>query len=107
MSDHWANVGAVGKKEIVADKGSNTEKWKAITEFWDGSCKGNGRSGCGVIVAGVDRGKSVTISKIALPLKVCTAMAACLLMSVLNLILNKNLTVGNINRCIDGLIGTR
>ena len=43
---------------------------------------------------------------------VCTAMAAemtgvCLLMGVLNLNLNKNRNVGNINRCIDGLIGTR
>ena len=25
-ADHWANVGAIGEKEIVVDKGSNTEK---------------------------------------------------------------------------------
>ena len=60
----------------------------------------------------VDREKWVAISKVALPLRVCTAMAAdmtgeCLLIGVLNLILNRNLNVGNINRCIDGLIGMR
>ena len=111
-ADHWANVGAVGKKEIVVDKGSNTEKWKAIKGFWDGSCKENGRSGCGVVVEGVDREKWFTITKIAPLLKVCTAMAAemtgvCLLMSVLNMILHKNLNLGNINMCIVGLIGRR
>ena len=66
----------VGKKEIVIDKGSNTEKQKAVKGFWDGSGKDNGESGCGVVVKRVDREKSVTVSKIELPLRVYTAVAA-------------------------------
>ena len=68
-ADHWANVGAGAKKEIVIGK-NNTEKWKAIKGFSDGSCKENGRSGCGVVVKGVDKEKWVTINKIALLLSV-------------------------------------
>ena len=80
--------------------------------FWDGSCKDNEKGGCGLVVKGVDKENWVTISKIELPLRVHTAMAAdmtgeCLLIGVLNLILNRNLNVGSINRCIDGLVGTR
>ena len=111
-ADHWANVEASGKKEIVVDKGSNVEKWKTVQGFCDGSCKENGRSGCGVVILGVDREKWVTISKIALPLRECTDMAAettgvCSLMGVLNLILNKNLNVGNVHRCIEKVLGAR
>ena len=65
-----------------------------------------------MVIKGVDKEKWVTISKVAVPLKICTAMAAemmgvCLLMSVLNLILNKKLHVENINRCIEGMLGAR
>ena len=39
--------------------------------------KNNGRSGCGgVVTEAVDRGNWITISKFAVPLKACTAMAA-------------------------------
>ena len=44
--------------------------------FWDGSSKINGRSCCGVVIKGVDRNKWITISKIAVPLGISTAMAA-------------------------------
>ena len=102
----------VGKKEIVIDKDSNTEKQKAVKGFRDGSGKDNGESGCGVVVIRVDREKWVTISKGALPLRMCTAVApemtgVCLFICVLNLIPKGNLSVGNINRCVDGWIGTR
>ena len=65
-----------------------------------------------MVLKGVDKEKWVTISNIALPLTDCTAMAAemtgvCLLMYVLNLILNKNQNFGSINRCADALIGKR
>ena len=100
------------KKEIVVDKGSNVEKWKTVKGFCGASCKENGRSGCGVVILGVDKEKWVTISKIALPLRECTDMAVemtgvCLLMGVLNLILNKNLNVGNVNRCIGKVLDAR
>ena len=41
-----------------------------------GSKKTGGRSGCGVVIKGVDRDKWITISEMAVPLKACTAMAA-------------------------------
>ena len=100
-ADHRANVGTDGKREITVDKGSNPEKWKAVKGFWDGSCKENGRSGCGVVVKGVDRGKWVTISQIAVPLKVGKAMATEI-MGVC-----KKLNLGNTSRCIDAILGAR
>ena len=36
----------------------------------------DGNSGCGIVIKAVGRGKWVTISKCAVPLKVCTAMVA-------------------------------
>ena len=66
-ADHWANVGAGVKKEIVVDKGSKTEKWKAVKGFWDGSCKDNGRRKCGVIVKGVDKENGSRSAKLRYP----------------------------------------
>ena len=61
------------------------------------SFKNNGRSGCGIVIKGVDREKWVTISQIAVPLKVGAAMAeiagVCVLTSILDLILCKCLSV--------------
>ena len=71
-ADHMANLGAEGRRKFVADKGNNTERWKAVKGFWDGCFKNNGRSGCGVVVEGVDRDKWITMSKIAVPLGVVT-----------------------------------
>ena len=74
--DHWANLGVEGQRKILVDWCSNSETWKAVKGFWDGSSKDNGKSGCGVVIKGFDRDRWVTIGKIALPLKVSTAMAA-------------------------------
>ena len=61
-ADHLANLGAKGQRQIVVDKGNNDEKLKAVLGLWDGSSKINDRSGCGVVIKGVDRNKWITIS---------------------------------------------
>ena len=76
---------------------------------WEDSFKDNGQSGCGVVIKGVDRERWVTISKIAVSLKVSAAMAAevvgmCVLTSVLELILCKNLSGQNINQRINRIL---
>ena len=75
-ADHWTNLGADGQRRFMFDKGSNTEKRKMVRDFWDGSSKINGRSGCGVVIKGADKDKWITISKIAVPLGMCSAMTA-------------------------------
>ena len=70
------------------------------------SFKDDGRSGCGIVIKGVDREKW---SKIAVPLIVGAAMAAevigvCVLTSVLDLILCKSLSVQNINQRINRML---
>ena len=74
-----------------------------------GSIKEDGRSGCGIVIKGVDRQKWVTSSNIAVPLKVGAAMAAevlgvCMLTSVLDLILCKSLSAQNINQRINRIL---
>ena len=59
----------------MVDNGSNTEKWKAVRGLWDGSSKINGRSGCEVVIKGVDRDRWITITQIAVPWGIGTAMA--------------------------------
>ena len=51
-ADHWANVGAEGQRKVVVDRKSNAATWKAVKGFWDGSCKDDGKSGCGVAIKG-------------------------------------------------------
>ena len=75
-----------------------------------GSCDGvaYGRSGCGVL-QGLDRDRWITISKIAVPLKACTAMAAdaagaSILTVILDLVLRKTISVEAINQCINDVI---
>ena len=85
-ADHEANLGEDGQRKITVDKGNNTQKL-------DGSKRTDGRCGCGVVIKGVDRDKSM--SKIAVPLETCTAMAAEVvgasgLTGILNLVLGKN-----------------
>ena len=62
-----------------------------------------------MVIKGVDRDRWVTISKISVPLKVGTAMAAevagvCVLTGVLDLVFNKSLCVQNINQCINRIL---
>ena len=73
-ADHLANLGAEGERKVTVEKEDNKENWKAVRGFWDGSKKTDGRSGCGVMIKGVDRDKWITISKISVPLRTCTAM---------------------------------
>ena len=75
-ADHLANIGAEGQRKITVEKGNNTEHSKAVRGFWDGSKKTDGRTGCGVVIKGVDRDRWITISKIAVFVKAWAAMAA-------------------------------
>ena len=63
-------LGCRGTETKIVDKDNNTERWKAVKGVWDGSSKNNGKSCCGV------RDKWITITKIAVPLGIGTAMAA-------------------------------
>ena len=83
---------------------------RVVEGFLDGSSKDNGQRGCGVVIKGVNGERWVTISGIAVPLKVGTAMAAevtsvCVLTEILDdLVFNKCLCIQNINRCIDKVL---
>ena len=97
-ADHWANIGAQELRKIVLDKRDNSETWKAVRGFRDGSFKNNDNSGCGVVIKGTDREKWVTIEEIAITLKVRTALAAeiagvCVLKGFIDLIFCKSLSV--------------
>ena len=57
--------------------------------------KTDGRCGCGGVIKGVDKDTWITISKIAVPLKTCTAMAAkiagaSVLTGILDLVLKQS-----------------
>ena len=74
--------------------------------LWDGRSKDNSKGGCDVVIKRVDGDTWVTISKILVPLKVGTAMAAevagvCVLTGILGLVFNKSLSNQNINRCLE------
>ena len=108
-ADHGANIGAQGRRKFDICRKDVPTTLKAIRGFWDGSFKDDGRSGCGIVIKGVDREKWVTINKIAVPLKVGAAMAAavigvCVLTSVLGLILCKSLSVQNVNQRINRIL---
>ena len=97
-ADLWANIGAQGQRKMIVDRSNHTETWKAVTGFWDGRFKDNGKSGCGVVIKGVDRVNWVTINKIAVPLKVGTAMAAevmgvCVITEFRDLVFNRCLCI--------------
>ena len=93
-ADHWANLGADGQRKIGVDKGNDTERWKAVQGFWDGTSRVNKRSVCGFVIKGVDVEKWITISKIAVPLGIGTTMedevvGVCVPTSILDLVLHK------------------
>ena len=102
---HWANIEAQGQRKTVLGRRDNSESWKAVKSYWDGSFKDNGKSGCGVVI-GVDKNKWVTISKIVFPLKAGTAMASevggvCVFMGFVDLIFCKCLCAHSVNQCIN------
>ena len=70
-ADHVAILGTDGKTTITID-GKTTKAAKGL----DGSKKEDGRSGCGVLIKAVDTERWITISRMAIPLKACTAMVA-------------------------------
>ena len=69
-ANYMANVGAEGQRS------TNTERWKAVKGYWDGNSKKNGKSGCGVVVEGVNRGQLEPISTVAVLLSVGKATVA-------------------------------
>ena len=100
---------AEGQRNIIVDRSNMTETWKAAKGYWDGSLKDNGKSGCGVVMKVVDRSRWVTISRIAVPLKIGTAMAAevagvCVLTGILDLVFNKCLCVQSVKQCINRIL---
>ena len=60
---HLANPGAKEQRKITIEKGDNSETWQAVGGFWDGSTKTCGRSGCGVVIKGVDKEKWIRTCK--------------------------------------------
>ena len=84
---------------------SNADTWKAV-KGWQ--LQGQGK----VVIKGVDRERCVTIGRIAVPLKVGTAMATemmgvCVFAGILDLVFHKCLCVYNINRCINTIMKKR
>ena len=61
-ADHLANLGAEGERKVTVEKEDNKENWKAVRGFWDGSKKTDGRSGCGVMIKGVDSDRHLIMS---------------------------------------------
>ena len=69
---HLANLGAERQRKITVEKGDNTENWKAVRGFWDGSKKTDGKSGCGVVIKEMwTRTIGSQSVQIAVPLSVC------------------------------------
>ena len=44
-ADHLANLGAKGQRKITVEKGDNTENWKEVRRFLDGTKKTDGKIG--------------------------------------------------------------
>ena len=87
----------------------NSETWKAVREYCDGSKKDTGCSGHGVVIKAVDRECWITINKIAVPLKVSTALAteiavASVLTEVLNLSVEKKSNMQTDTDCIKRIV---
>ena len=67
------------------------------------------QSGCGIVIKGADGDRWITVSKILVPLGVCSALSAevseaCILANVLDLIFRRNFCIENIDLCIDDII---
>ena len=104
--DRWANLGAEEQRKVTVEKEENTENWKAVRGFLEGSQKKDGRSGCGVLIKGVDSDKWITTSNFAVLLRTCAAMAAenvgaGVLTDVLDLLSGEN-SIGG--RTVEGIL---
>ena len=73
------------KKEATARGGRRCENSGTVATKKDGTC------GCGIVIKGVERKKWIRISKIAVPLEVCSGLSAgaCIMTGILNLVLKK------------------
>ena len=83
-------------------------KTRKVKGYWDGSSEDNGKSGCGVVIKGVDWSRWVTIIRIAVTLKIGTAMAAevagvCVLMGIFDVVFTKRLCVQSVDKCINSI----
>ena len=88
--------------KITIEKGTNTETWKAVRGFGDGNTKTDCVGCCGVVIKGVDKNKWITISKIVVCLRMCTAMATevvgvSVLIEILDFVPKRNFTMEPIN----------
>ena len=52
---HVAKWRAQGIMKVTVERLRQTEMWKAVRDFWDGSKKDNERSYCGIVINAVDR----------------------------------------------------
>ena len=91
--------GELGRGRAEKDRSQvrkeTTQKIGRRCEDLDGSRKTNGKSGCGVVMKGVDTDQWMTISEIAVPLTTCTTIApvivgASVLTGILDLMLGKS-----------------
>ena len=57
------------------------------------------KSGCGVVIKGIDRDRWVAVSKNAVPLK--DGIGVCVLTETLDLVFNKCQCMQKINQCIE------
>ena len=108
-ADHFANLGTDGQGEITGEGVKITEDWKAVRGYWMVAKRDEGWSGCGVVIKAVETTNWISISKIAAPLKVCTAMAAeiagaGMLTGVVFSLEKKEFNLQNINSCIDEIL---
>ena len=64
-ADHWAKIGAQGHWNVAFDRCDNSETWKAVKGFSDGSLnERQWKMWMWCVIKVFDRGRWVTISKI-------------------------------------------
>ena len=86
-ADHFANLGADGIKKVTVENKRQRREVEGGARILGRWQKRDGTNGCGIVIKGVDRDKWITISKIVVPLAVCSALSArcyvfCLPLSV-------------------------
>ena len=98
---YLANLGADRVKKVIVEQGGNNERWKAVKGGFLMEAKRETAPAAAVWLSRVvDRESWITISKVAVPLVLCIAMAAevtgaCILADVLDLTFSQQLSVEN------------
>ena len=54
-ADHWADIGALGRRKIEIYRKQRANNMEAVRGFWDGSFADDGESGCGKVIKKIDR----------------------------------------------------